>query len=506
MTERNLHQKLSQQRITRREMLKWMGLGSSALALSGLAGCVPAATEAPAPVPTNTPVPPPATEAAAEAAAPSDAPGSMLDFLARAAEPFKDTEINVLAINSPQTVAFEYVVPDFEEATGIKVNVEMGGEAEILTKLDLELTSRAGAYDMMHVFSQAMPKYAKAEWLTPLDPYLNDPQLTSAELYMFDDFFASTVKQLSGNGSLLAAPLFVATQIFYYRKDIFEQNGVTKLPDTFDELVEVCKAVDGKPLKALATRGARGQTLNMWNWAVYLFGFGGEFFASYDPASPDYMKPILDQPEAIEAANYYADLVQKYCPEGTVTWGWQEAVRAFKQGEVAMIQEGSPFGATFMDPEQSKVASEDMLACFLIPGGPAGRSAPSAAHGWAIPSGSKQKEAAWLVVEWATASESWFKSTIETPYAMAPRSSVWAQEAYQEKYAWDAYLDAVVGAFDAAGDWPHYLPPIPEYPDVGEEVGRFLQEVIAGQRPAEEAMKEANEVVYKIIEEAGYYS
>ena len=497
----NSSQKPLPQRLSRREMLKLMGIGSSALALGGLAGCAPIVVQQAPP-----PAEEPASEAAAgEAAAPAAEPGSMLEFLAVAAAPFQGTELNVLAINSPQIVAFEHVIPHFEEATGIKVNLEKGGEAEILTKLDLELTSGAGAYDMLHVFSQSMPKYVKAEWLSPLDEYLKDPALTNDELYMFDDFFASTVKQLSGNGQLMAAPLFVATQIFYYRKDIFAENGVEKLPDTFEELVQVCEAVDGKPLKALATRGARGQTLNMWNWTAYLYGFGGEFFKSYDPASPDYMQPILDQPEAIEAADFYANLIQKYSPEGTVNWGWQESTRAFKQGQVAMVQDGSPFGAPFMDPEQSEVASEDMLACFLIPGGPAGRCAPSAAHGWAIPQGSKQKEAAWLLVEWATAPESWFKSTIETPYAMAPRASVWAQDGFKEKYGWDAYLDSVVGAFEAAGDWPHYLPPIPEYPDVGEEVGRFLQEVIAGERPAAEAMAEANEVVSKIMEEAGYY-
>ncbi len=245
--------------------------------------------------------------------------------------------------------------------------------------------------------------------------------------------------------------------------------------------------------------------MNMWNWTAYLHGFGGEYFKSYDPSSADYMIPILDQPEAIEAADFYASLVQNYGPEGAVTWGWQEGTRSFQQGEVAMIQEGSPFGGPFMDPEQSTVASEDKLACFVIPAGPGGHSAPSAAHGWAIPVGSQNKEAAWLLVEWATAAESWFKSTIETPYAMAPRASVWEQEAFQEKYGWDAYLDSIIEAFEIAGERPHYLPPIPEYPEVGEEVGRFLQEVIAGQRPAAEAMAEANEVVRAIMEDAGYY-
>ncbi len=491
MTENDTHPP-KRYSMSRRAMLKLMGLTSSTMAFSALAACAPAvpapgAAEAPAPVSTTVD------------------PDSLLGFLAQVAESFQDTEINVLAINSPQVVAFEHIVPAFEEATGIRVNVEKGGEAEVLTKLDLELTSGAGAYDMLHVFSQAMPKYVKAEWLSPLDDYVADPQLTSAEHYMFDDFFASTVKQLSGNGQLMAAPLFVATQIFYYRKDIFEQNGVTDLPQTFDDLVTVCEAVDENPLKAIALRGARGQSLNMWNWTAYLHGFGGEFFKSYDSESPDFMVPILDQPEAVEAADYYANLIQNYAPEGTVTWGWQEASRAFMQGNTAMIQEGSPFGGPFMDPEQSTVASEDKLACFVIPAGPGGHSAPSAAHGWAIPAGSQQKEAAWLLIEWATAPESWFISTIETPYAMAPRASVWAQDAFQEKYGWDAYLDAVVEAFNIAGERPHYLPPIPEYPDVGEEVGRFLQQVLAGERPAE-AMTEANEVVAKIMEEAGYYT
>ena len=44
--------------------------------------------------------------------------------------------------------------------------------------------------------------------------------------------------------------------------------------------------------------------------------------------------------------------------------------RSFQQGKVAMIQEESPFGGPFMDPEQSTVASEDKLACFVIPAGP----------------------------------------------------------------------------------------------------------------------------------------
>jgi multiple sugar transport system substrate-binding protein len=490
--------------MSRREMLKWLGAGSSALALGGLAGCVaPAELTAP----TSTPVPPVATSAAAaEPGAAPTGPEAIFDFIAEAAKPYQGTEINYLAINSAQTKDIEPYLGEFEELTGIKVNPEYGGENEVLTKLELELNSGSGAYNVIHVFSQTMPRYATAGWLTPLNSFMEDPALTNKEWWMPDDFYASTIKQLSDGDNLLAVPLFIATQIFYYRKDIFEQNGITELPQTFDDLWQVCEKIDGKPIKAIALRGTRGPTMNVWDWTAWLYGYGGEYFKSYDPTSPDYMRPKLDDPKAIEAANFYARVIQNFGPEGTVNWGWQEAARSFQQGQTAMIQEGSPFGAQFMDPSQSQVADENLLGCFLIPEGPGGRSAPSASHGWSIPQGAAQKEAAWLFIEWASAPALQYRTSIEQPHAMVPRASVWAKEAYKEKYGWDDYLDTVVAAFDAAGQWPHYLPPIPEWTDVGSEASRFLQEVIAGERPAAEAMAEANEFIAKIMEEAGYYS
>jgi ABC-type glycerol-3-phosphate transport system substrate-binding protein len=489
--------------MSRRELLKWLAAGSSTLALGGLAGCV-APPELTAP--TSTPVPPAPTAAAEPDAAAATGPEAIFDFIAEAAKPYQGTEINYLAINSAQTKDIEPYLGEFEDLTGIKVTSEYGGENEVLTKLELELTSGSSAYDALHVFSQAMPRYAAAGWLTPLNSYIDDPAMTNKEWWMPDDFYASTIKQLSDGDTLLAVPLFIATQIFYYRKDIFEQNGITELPQTFDDLWQVCEKIDGKPIKAIALRGTRGPTMNVWDWTAWLFAYGGEYFKSYDAGSPDFMKPSLDDPKAIEAADFYAQVIQNFGPEGSVNWGWQEAARAFKQGQTAMIQEGSPFGAQFMDPAQSQVADENMLGCFLIPEGPAARSAPSASHGWSIPQGSKKKEAAWLFIEWASAPALQYRTSIEQPRAMVPRASVWAKDAYKEKYGWDQYIETVDAAFKVAGEWPHYLPPIPEWTDVGSEASRFLQEVIAGERPAAEALPEANQVIAKIMEDAGYYS
>jgi ABC-type glycerol-3-phosphate transport system substrate-binding protein len=469
--------------LSRRQALKIMGSTLTATALSGLTGSTPARA----------------------AAAPAK-PEAVFDFIAEAAKPYRGVQITYMAVNTAQSKDVEPYLGEFEKLTGIKVKGEYGGESETFTKLDLELSSGAGAYDVAHILSQGAARYLRGGWLAPLTPYVENPKLTDKRLWMYDDFYASTIKQLSSGGTLYAVPLFIATQIMYYRKDVFAKNGISSMPETFDDFWKVCEAIDGKPIKALATRGTRGPTMNVWNWTAWLYAFGGEYFKSYDPKSPNYLRPMLDDPRSIQSADFYARAMQKFCPEGAVSWGWQESSRAFKQGQTAIIQEGSPFGAQFMDPKQSQVADEKLIGCFLIPKGPNGRHSPSAAQGWAIPKDSKKKEAAWLFITWATAPARQYRSTIEQPNSMIPRDSVWKREDYRKKYGWGNYIEVVNAALRNAGEWDHYLPEfLPEYTDIGNETSRLLQEVIGGQKKADQAMKEANEAVAAIIKQAGYY-
>lgn len=442
---------------------------------------------------------------AGAAAAPAK-PEAIFDFIAEAAKPYKGTQLNYMAVNNAQSKDVQPYLAEFEKLTGISVQSEYGGEAETMTKMDLELSSGAGAYDVVGVLSQGAARYLRGGWLAPLNPYLENSKLTDKTLWMYDDFYASTIKQLSSGGSLYAVPYFIATQVMYYRKDVFAKNGITRMPETFDDFWKLCEAIDGKPLKAFATRGDRGPTGNVWNWTAWLYAFGGEYFKSYDPKSPAYLRPMLDDPRSIQAADFYAKVMQKFCPGGSVNWGWQESSRAFKQGQVAMIQEGSPFGAQFMDPKQSQVADEKLIGCYLIPTGSNGRHSPSAAHGWAIPKDSKKKEAAWLFITWATAPARQYRSTIEQPNPMIPRDSVWKRPDYQKKYGWGNYIETVSAALRNAGEWDHYLPEmLPEYTSIGNEVSRLLQEVIGGQKKADAAMREANEATASIIKQAGYY-
>jgi len=57
------------------------------------------------------------------------------------------------------------------------------------------------------------------------------------------------------------------------RGDLIEKAGL-KMPATFEQLVQVCEATNGKDGVAAFV----ADKLHHWNWIPYLMGFGGRVF------------------------------------------------------------------------------------------------------------------------------------------------------------------------------------------------------------------------------------
>jgi ABC-type glycerol-3-phosphate transport system substrate-binding protein len=121
-----------------------------------------------------------------------------------------------------------------------------------------------------------------------------------------------------------------------YRPDILEQYGIEAPPQTIDELEEIAAKIDTDELPAFVTRAVKGQGINVFTWVTFLRGYGGDFFDKD-------LKPTLDSPEAIQATEKYAELLQKYGPFGVSGYTHYECTTDFAQGKVAMfLGEGNP--------------------------------------------------------------------------------------------------------------------------------------------------------------------
>ena len=163
-------------------------------------------------------------------------------------------------------------------------------------------------------------------------------------------------------------------------------------PETFDDIVTVCKAMHNKE-PGLA--GFINENHHGWTFPPYLQAFGGDVFR--DP--PDDLMPVLDTPEAAEAAEFYGSLLREYGPDGVLSYNYDQAVAALVQGRANYMTFNHAFILAAADPAVSKVA--DTVAYSLMPGGPKGQRPGLAVHAFGIPVGSRKKDAAWEFIKWS---------------------------------------------------------------------------------------------------------
>ena len=414
---------------------------------------------------------------------------------------YKGETINVVLMNHASTVLIRKFLPEFEKATGMKVNMELLGQKNLFQKEELELAGMTGAYDVMHFSMIYRAKWLEAGWVAPLNPLIDDPLVTDYKILDLDDFKTAPLDALKGKDGLnYGLPMFDDTTLLCFRKSIFESLGLTP-PDTFYELMETCQDIKANTdIASIILRGRRGQGLNIFIWPMVLRGFGGKFFEDF---SNDDFTPVLNSSEAKYAAEFYANLIQKYAPEGCVNFNWEDTKTAFMRGTGAMIIDAYMFAGDFEDPSLSEVAGD--VGYTLVPRGPYGRFPAIAMHGMMIPKTAQKKKAAWQFMQWALSRDVQLKSALEGPRAAVTKVSVMEDEDYLAKYnfGYGEYKWAPVAVKSLNMALSYYRPLFfRKWFEVGDTVGMALQEVIAGDKSADVAMEELNQEVLKIIKKA----
>src|SRR5699024_2849388 len=163
---------------------------------------------------------------------------------------------------------------------------------------------------------QDMAAYSNNGWIEPLDTYLEDPAFDR------EDFSSAPMVQITiqSDGTIGALPLYSSVQLMFYRKDVFEEKGLTP-PTTYDELLEVCEQLNdpGNNFYAIACRGEKIALTSQFS--PFLYGFGGSYFKDGTCA--------FNTPEDMEAAKFYGKLLGSYAPEGILTAGYSQMTQLF---------------------------------------------------------------------------------------------------------------------------------------------------------------------------------
>lgn len=416
-------------------------------------------------------------------------------FLRKAGKQIGSTRVSVLAYASPQADAIKALGSNFTDATGIAIDWTLLDEQSAANKAAVALGSGSGGYDIVQTTAALAPIYVSRGWLQSTENLGSDATST-IPAWKPSAYGAGATRQLSVGGKLYAAPMFLGTQIFYYRTDLFDKAGISGTPASLTDLRGICAKLHGGSTSAIALRSAPSTSQLMFDWSAWLYAFGGKYYSH--ESGGKYSGIALDSKAAVRALSLYTDLLQKYAPTGATNWSVEDVVRAFSTGQVAIAQEGAVFGGTFNDPKKSQAAGK--VGTFAIPAGAAGRFVPFSVHGWGVAKNSKVTQAAWLFAQWATLPDTLTAATQNSVgFSTPPLSSVYESAPYKKRYGFDDYVGSVTktiatadggGVSPLKGD-PSYLPGTPAWNTIGQKVCEQLSRAVTGQISPAQAIKAA---------------
>jgi multiple sugar transport system substrate-binding protein len=385
---------------------------------------------------------------------------------------FKGTQLRIVLNKHPWQAGIEPHLKDFEALTGIKLVTEVYPEDQFRAKTLVELTSGGSTMDVfMSMPAQEGLKYMRAGWYQPVDEFLKDPALTSAD-YKWTDFLDKTRDAMTVEGKLVGPPIQVENDSLMYRKDVFQKYNV-KVPTTLEELEAAAKALNGKVMTddnqtgyGIVARGKRAAATSMF--AGMLYAMGAEWIGSN-------REPVFNSEDGIKAFDLWGRLLRLYGPPGSENNHWYEASSIFSQGKAAMYLDANSLWVVVEDPEKSKVRGK--IGYALFPKGPKGQpGATVAVWGLAIPKTSKNQKAAWLFLQWATSHDQVLTVQSEKG-VLGCRESVWNDPKGRAKVPADLADSLKQGSKVGT---PFWNPPVVAVAETRDAIGNAIVTSIQG--------------------------
>jgi multiple sugar transport system substrate-binding protein len=250
--------------------------------------------------------------------------------------------------------------------------------ADYSTKILTDIAAGTVA-DVFTVQNEVAQDFMSRDVLAPIDDYMAEDGVTA------DMYYPALVKAYSWQGKTYGLPKDWSPIGAVYDPDAFSNAGV-EMPTTWDGLrdaLQKLKDATGTPQLALDAQFSR--------FVIFLYQAGGNI------TNEDVTAITLDSPAATQALEYYYGLYKDGLSSTSADLGAGWPGDAFAQGMTSLVMEGNwlfPFLKTNAPDKKFKVAE--------LPQGPAGPGTPAFTQAYTIFKGSKNPDAAWVLLDYLT--------------------------------------------------------------------------------------------------------
>ena len=314
-------------------------------------------------------------------------------------EPEPEAEAETITVIFPQheadlVGAFEARIREFEDQTGIKVELIQADWDSVADRVVPEMATGGSAYDVVEFDNGWVAQWCGAGWTTPLDEYMEEGY-TDGMIPGLVDLFScpdGTVHGFVWNND---------TRFFMYNAAKLAEAGFDSPPQTVDELVEQSLAaqeagvVDYGMAPFWEQDWSLGNELHFWTYV-----FGGEF------VDEDGCFLFNTDPNTLAAVEFMIDSLESGVsnPAG-LTYDQPASQDVFLKGGSLFYPQAIPSLLAYAEDDTiSDVLGQVNVA--LVPGATPDLSASlTLPEALAIPANSEHKEAAWKYIEFMTSYE-----------------------------------------------------------------------------------------------------
>lgn len=391
------------------------------------------------------------------------------------------TQINLL---SHRYAALEFYAQAMIDNApeNVEVNIELTTYDDWQEKMTLNLSSESSAYDITYIFPPDLATFADNGWLMPLDDYIEKYW----DEYNFGDIPQYLWDAYTYDGHIYGVPSHQWAALLFARDDVLEDAGL-EVPTTLDELVDVSSQLTTDDMSGL-TLSLKASDLLAVTFQCFMTACGGWWF-------DDEMHPTFNSPEAMQAIEYIQKLMP-YLPDGSTTYGSDEASLAMSQGLAAMGLIQTTKSADMDNEEKSVVVGN--VGFYSSPSLEEGGAPASlfATAGYAISAFTEQDPDLVFRTMCNALTEDVMAEGAES--GMPVRESLLNDELFAERQDYAAAWEAIQGG-------AQMRPAIPEFSEIMEISMTALADVLTNGTDAQTAMDEAAAQCEQILEEAGYY-
>jgi sorbitol/mannitol transport system substrate-binding protein len=409
--------------------------------------------------------------------------------------------ITIATVNNSDMIRMQGLTSEFSAAhPDITVNWVTLEENILRERVTTDIATGGGQYDILTIGNYEVPIWGKQGWLVPLE---------FDAAYEVDDMLPAIRGGLTVDGKLYAAPFYGESAFLMYRTDLFEKAGLTMPAEpTWEFIGDAARKITDRSagINGICLRGKAGWGENMALIGSLANSFGARWF-------DEKWTPQFDQPEWKASLQFYADLMKDAGPQGASSNGFNENLTLFQQGKCGIWIDATSAGSSVSNKD-STVA--DKVAYTIFPNKEGVDNHGNWLWSWnlAIPTSSKNAEAAKTFITWATdkaytelvaAKEGWVNVPPGT------RTSLYENQNYLDAAG---FADETKAAMDAADITKPTVQPvpytggqfvaIPEFQSIGTTVGQLFSAVLAGQSSVDDALAQAQSVTEREMRRAGY--